>query len=451
MGLNKYIIVRVASGVLAGGGLVGQLTAADLSDNLIPTDRPLTLTEAVDLALRRNGAILQAKSELEANYGVSMQIRSIALPQLKVDGDYIHTDQNEFEPVAPGLDDPPDRRWFGRIRLVQSIYEGGRMLSSLRTARLTKEQAVARYSAAVADTVLETRTAYFDAQLHGAKVEVMQDSTELLEKQAADAKRRYEAGLLQELDVLRAEVAYANARPKLLRARSESRLAKIRLADLLGLDSSYQGWENMSFQSMVPFADQPVGLKLAEIIAEALDNRPEIRAQQLLIGIQRERLKQARSGYKPSIQILTGYGGLNDDLDRDLRGWFAGVQVSWDLFDGLRTQGKIKEAQAELAKAEQASKDLVRDVELEVRTAYSSVTVAGETLEAQRQAQDQAEKALRIANRRFEAGELTQLEVFAAQTALTEARTSKVQTLHDLNVALARLERAIGMKPAEEE
>src|SRR5271170_1816573 len=52
------------------------------------TSHPLTLEDSLDLAFKNNADIRQAKDELEANYGISMQIRSIALPQLKASGDF---------------------------------------------------------------------------------------------------------------------------------------------------------------------------------------------------------------------------------------------------------------------------------------------------------------------------------------------------------------------------
>jgi outer membrane protein TolC len=58
---------------------------------------------------------------------------------------------------------------------------------------------------------------------------------------------------------------------------------------------------------------------------------------------------------------------------------------------------------------------------------------------------EQAEEALRLATSRYEAGTGTQLDVLAAETSLTEARTTKNIALRDYSVALARLERAIGM------
>jgi outer membrane protein TolC len=65
-------------------------------------------------------------------------------------------------------------------------------------------------------------------------------------------------------------------------------------------------------------------------------------------------------------------------------------------------------------------------------------------LESQKLVQDQAQEALRLAEARHQAGTGTQLDVLSAQTALTQARTTQVQALHDYAVARARLQRALG-------
>ena len=118
--------------------------------------------------------------------------------------------------------------------------------------------------------------------------------------------------------------------------------------------------------------------------------------------------------------------------------------MNWDIFDGLLTRGKVDEAKALDKKAEYDVEDASRRIELEVRTAYSNFIEAKEVLESQKKVMEQAEEALRLANARADAGTGTQLDVLSAQTALTEARSTQVQALHDYAVARARLERAIG-------
>src|SRR5262249_30039032 len=123
-----------------------------------------------------------------------------------------------------------------------------------------------------------------------------------------------------------------------------------------------------------------------------------------------------------------------------------GVQMSWDIFDGLYTKGRVDQAKALQRRAEFDLEDNSRRIELEVRTAYSNFVEGREVLESQKKVQEQAEEALRLATVRSEAGTGTQLDVLNAQTALTEARTTQIEALHDYAVARARLERAIGQE-----
>jgi len=110
----------------------------------------------------------------------------------------------------------------------------------------------------------------------------------------------------------------------------------------------------------------------------------------------------------------------------------------------------VQEAKALRTKTQEEIADVMRRVELDVRTAYSAFADAQEVLRSQEKVQESAEESLRLANARAAAGTATQLDVLNAQTALTEARTTQVQALHDHAVARARLERAIGQPIATE-
>jgi outer membrane protein TolC len=88
--------------------------------------------------------------------------------------------------------------------------------------------------------------------------------------------------------------------------------------------------------------------------------------------------------------------------------------------------------------------DKARQIELEVRTAYSDFIMAREVLDSQQKVQEEADEALREASARVDAGTGTQLDVLDAQTSLTQARTTEIQALHDYDTARAKLERAIG-------
>src|SRR5690242_19580481 len=98
----------------------------------------------------------------------------------------------------------------------------------------------------------------------------------------------------------------------------------------------------------------------------------------------------------------------------------------------------MKEAQANYERAGIDLDDRTRGIELEVRTAYSNFIEAREVLESEKKVVEEAEEALRLARARSEAGTGTLLDVLSAQTALTEASTTQIQSLHDYEAARAR-------------
>ena len=110
----------------------------------------------------------------------------------------------------------------------------------------------------------------------------------------------------------------------------------------------------------------------------------------------------------------------------------------------MLTHGKVIQARALYERAKTDVVDEARQIELQVRTAYSSFIEAKEVLESQLKVQEEAEEALREAEARADAGTGTQLDVLDAQTSLTQARTTQVEALHDYAAARAKLERAIG-------
>ena len=145
---------------LAAGGVTAQ-EATRSTNFLAGLSAPLSLGEAINHALERNSTILKAQSDLEATYGVVVQTRAIAIPKVKMTGEYQATDATERFPLG-NIQTQNDQNWSSNIRVVQSLYEGGRVRSALRTAKLTKEQGLLRYQSVVADTILEVQIAYYD-------------------------------------------------------------------------------------------------------------------------------------------------------------------------------------------------------------------------------------------------------------------------------------------------
>lgn len=411
--------------------------------------KPLSLPEAIEITLQQNANILKSKADIEANQGVVLQTRAIAFPVLRNTGEFTANDPGLTEQFPRIIPIPqPDQRWRLGLTLVQSLYEGGRIRSAFRSAELSKEQALLQYQTTVADALLDVYIAYYDVLLAEQLIGVQEASVQLLTKELTDNQSRFDAGTVPRFNVLRAEVELANARPRLIRARNASRIARNNLATVLGFNVPRHVFEEIPLQLSTELEALPYEFSLPVALGKALEERPEIGVLRKNEGLRREQIVNARAGYKPSIQAFGGYAARNSNFSEDLtdqvHGWNAGVQLSWNWFDGFYTKGRVQEARALHSRSIIELDDTSRRIEQEVRTAYSFFIEAREVLESQRKVQEQAEEALRLAKARSDAGTGTQLDVLSAQTALTEARSTQVQALREYAVARARLERATG-------
>ena len=420
--------------------------------------QPLSLVDALNLTLKQNSTIQKAQADLESQRGLVIQTRAVALPTLAATGNATRSDQaliqnfpfssgptNGFQPILT-----PRDSWSSAITLTQTIYQGGRTLSALRAAQLTKDQAILNYESAVADALLVTRTNYYGVLLAEQQIVVNEASTNLLTKQLEDQQRRYDAGTVPRFNVLQAEVALDNASPPVINARNAYRIAKNNLCNQLGYNLPRDVWEDIPLRLTDKLDSDPYNIELPAAIAQALQRRTELQALKKTEALQRENIINAKAGYKPTISAFAAWDWRSSQFEPDPNnkteydGWQIGGQFTWSIFDGASTRGKIIQAKAELEHARADVEDRARIIELEVRTDYSTFINASEVLQSQIKVQEEAEEALRLAKARADAGTGTQLDVLNAQTQLTQARTTQIQALHDYDVARARLRRAIG-------
>jgi outer membrane protein TolC len=464
VGLSLWMLRAGARVACAQGGDTNQTTAAPQpamnlasggeTNSPLWLSHPMSLADALNLALQQNGSILRGKSDLQAQYGIVVQTRAVALPKLAANGNYQHTTEVEtfsfggFNPIT--INDT----WAANIELTQTIYQGGQLTSALRSAKYTREQALLNYQTTIADALLQVRIAYFDVLSAAEQITVEEASVNLLTQQLDDQTKRNQAGTVPRFNVLQAEVELANEQPKLIQARNTFRVAKNNLVNQLGFRLPPAVLEDVPIELSDKLDSNPYQVDLPGAIAEALRGRTELLSLRKQQQLAREAVISARAGYKPTAQIFGEYGGRNaefvsTDPGWTVHGWTAGATVTWNIFDGLLTQGKIEQAKAQQTGTKVDLDNEERTIELEVRTDYSDFLEASEVVESQKKVQEEAEEALRLARARNDAGTGTQLDVLSAQTSLRQAHSTQVQALHDYDVARARLERAIGVHVTE--
>ena len=432
----------------------------------------LTLTEAVKIAVRQNPDLLKQLQEIERTRGQIIEVRAEALPHLTLNAGYDQRakdlfeqgsgtggtntfDTTELDPAIQeilaalgasrsGARPIQNKSWQVTLQVQQVLYAGGQVKSAIKIARFTEDAAYYQLRDTVDQVIAVVRTQFTTVLTNRALIKVAEETVRLQTDQLGDQKNRFEAGTVPRFNVLRAEVELANVQPDLIRARNNYLLAEIALAKTLGLAPGPAGKPTFNVVGSLDITERNLGLQSALELARA--RRPFLKVQRQQILQQTERIKVALAGYKPRLEANAGWevrnSRLSEDLDKTVDGWFFGVTGKWNIFDGLATYGRVKQARASLESARINYDDSVQKVDLEVQTAYANLQTARETIRSQQKNVEQANESLRLANERFSAGAGTQLEVLDARTALTKARSTELQSRGDYNAALAEFDRA---------
>jgi outer membrane protein TolC len=118
--------------------------------------------------------------------------------------------------------------------------------------------------------------------------------------------------------------------------------------------------------------------------------------------------------------------------------------LQWNLFDGLVSRSKVKEALATSSRMNSLEEQTRSGVQLQVRQAYYTLAASLDRISASASAVQEAEEGLRIVQKRYETGMTTFVDVLGAESALIRARTNTLQGLYDNNIAQMELKLAAG-------
>jgi outer membrane protein TolC len=274
--------------------------------------------------------------------------------------------------------------------------------------------------------------------------EVARQSVAQAQEHRRLAQVNVEAGTAAPFDVVRADVEVANAEEGRLQAENGVELAKAALNTALGRDPNTPV-EVVPVQREVAPAPEP-----EPILKEALASRPELAGLEQNVAIAQEGAKIARGGRQPNVILDANYNQQTATAFSEDFSWNASVVVSMPLWDGGLARAQEAESKQQVKQLRQTYEQVRQGIALEVKQSLLSIEEARQRIATAETAVTQAEESLRIARVRYEAGVSPNVELTDAETALTLARTNRVNATYDYALALARLDKARGAYAGEE-
>ncbi len=425
----------------------GSMETSVLTNGVAGEGTVYDLEHCLQAALSCNFDIQKGRERIRRESGASVVVRAPTIPSVAVVGGFAQMDPDYLQ--SYGGPKPNDQSWMTKIELTQLLYSGGATRAAIRQQDLQEEAAVIAFQSTVGDVLLDVKKRYYAVILAREQVVVNQEYVDLLQEELQSAQYRFSAGSVSSFDVLRAEVALANAQTPLIRARYNSQLALQELSRVIGCTALAEEGAAPAFDVHGDLRFEPVAVDLKEAQETALSNRPELERLDRLFAAANQALKAAAAGNRPNVSVYGNYGAQNDrnadNLGDEMHGWELGLRVTWPLFDGLMTRGRIAEARAELALRELDRQQRRQEIIVEVQRAHAALVESTDLVHATHKVVEQAGESVRQARARLDTGAATQLDVLYSQVALTMARSNEVQALHDFNVAVSQIRWAMGV------
>lgn len=402
-------------------------------------ESPLSIDQAVNLALKHNASVLAAHSEVSAARAAIGVAKSAQYPDLMGQSVYTHiTDVPSFSFGGQTIALAAEDEVLSTVTLRQSIYTGGRISGGISQAEALYDLSVGNLGTTQIQVALQVRQAYFAVLLNQALVQSASDTLAAAERQLTDAQSRYEAGTSPKYDVLRAQTQVSQAQQTLLQAQNNVEISSIALNRVLGMALEVR--YTLSDTTRIP--DNSVGVE--EMVKSAEKQRPEVLAARAYLAAAEQGIKIARSGGYPQLGVSLSYQDVTKPTTSLIPGYTLMASVSEEIFDGGRVRSSVRQAKASRELASIQLEDTIRMVEQDTRQAYLNLQTATKTQETAKATLAQAQEAYEVAVVRYEAGVGTATETADALAALTGAKTNLDNAKYGVSTAYATLQRTLG-------
>ena len=260
-------------------------------------------------------------------------------------------------------------------------------------------------------------------------------------------RKRFEAGVVSELELHQVESDAYSAQALLPFLENQLTQQETALSVLLGrspraiVGASPERGAAIEALSVPPAV--PSGLP-----SDLLERRPDLRQAEQQLVAANARIGQAKAAYFPSIP-LTGFFGTESTKLADLftapaRIWLISVSAAQTVFDAGRTGSQVQAARARQRQVLAQYQSAIQNAFKDTLDALVAQRKARERLEAEQARVASLQKALALAQLRYDNGESSLLDVLDAERGLLGAQLDQVEAQRAQLAATADLFKALG-------
>jgi len=438
--------------------LISMPTLATDFDSSKPTEltyQIFTLEQAIDYAIANNPDLqiaIERIGQADAQLNVAL---SSFYPQISAKVAYETSNnpaqvfsmmvaQREFNANTISTINNPGYRQNFRPEIIGhlSLFRGGQDYHESKAAELGIDQSEFE-RASIHDTLIQAITTTYYAYLATLEAQkIALESIKSISSELNQTQLKHVAGTVLKSDVLSLEVKLSQAQEAQLKAANSVDLAKVTIANLLGLPIQ----QNFSITPSTIFIQPTLTASFNDLLEQAIVQRPEVKAAANQIEIAKHKVKSAQGAYLPRADAYVSYGQNSraPDLSSEKENVTAGVSMEINLFSGLNTPQQIRIAELNVAQAKETERKTKLVIEQELKTAYLKLQESLARINTTKLSMQAATEALRLVKEERQAGVATVTRYIEAEVAKNSAQSNSIAAHYDALIADAALKKAIG-------
>jgi len=309
---------------------------------------------------------------------------------------------------------------------------------ALQGAKLAYRAQERQLEVTMAQVLQSVATAFFAAAGAEELVAARTNTIEVAQKTVDNARVRLQAGVVNKVEVTRAELALIQAKQRLLESQDNRASAYRMLATMIKQPAG-------SFKVVPPPEPSTETGAEDQLVDQALKSRPELLSLDLSSRAASSQVTSSWLRYSPNVSLFgnirltnaTGFAGRVDSYS-------FGAQLDWQVFDGFARDAQRHQFEAQRRDLELRMEQLRDSISDEVINARRNVTTKRQGLVTAQRALQMAQETLNLVRLQYEAGTATQLDLLTSQDQMDLASVGLAQARFDLSLSLIQLRRLIG-------
>lgn len=411
----------------------------------------ITLEEAVRIALSDNPTIKVAGQEIQLKKEARREAYSGLFPEASLVGSYSRAIKKQsFAMRGEVMEVGTDNTYSGGLSISLPIFAPA-LYKSINLTTTDVKLAVEKARSSRLDMINQVTKAFYQLLLAQDSYNVLLKSYKQSEDNYQVVKAKYEQGAVSEYDKISAEVQMRSLKPTVVSARNGVNLANLQLKVLMGMESD----ANVAIEGNLKDYEMSMFTRQAMPSPNNLVNNSTLKQLELNALQLKQTLKLQYTNFMPTLSTTFQYmyTSMNDNFkfrEYDWRPYSTiGLSLSIPLFKGSNFT-QLKQTRIQMKQLAENRINTERQLTMQATSYLDNMAASTEQVVSNKEAVHQAEKGRLIAEKRYEVGKGTILELNSSEVALTETQLTYNQSIYDYLVAKADLDLVLGVDEVTE-